>query len=153
MFRESALGRRVERAARAEREFDFILALEELIIYGQVDLWFEEGGEIVIVDYKTDAVKAVEAHQRAQDYALQLRTYAIAVERVAGRPPSRAYLHFLRPNTLVEVDLTPSLLESPEQIARDFQRAQETLEFPLNEGPQCRRCPFFHNLCPAAGQV
>ena len=35
---------------------------------------------------------------RARDYALQLRLYAMAVERVAGRAPDRAYLHFLRPN-------------------------------------------------------
>jgi CRISPR/Cas system-associated exonuclease Cas4 (RecB family) len=137
-------------AARAEREFDFVLALEDLVIHGQIDLWFEEDGEIVIVDYKTDAVKPAEAHLRAEDYALQLRIYAMAVERFAGRPPQRAYLHFLRPNTLVEVDLTPSLLDSPEQIARDFQQAQETMDFPLHEGPQCRRCPFFHGLCPAS---
>jgi len=132
-----------------EREFDFVLAIEDLIVHGQVDLWFEESGEIVIVDYKTDAVKPAEAHHRAQDYALQLRIYAMAVERLAGRPPRRAYLHFLRPNTVVEVDLAPSLLEAPEQMAREFQRAQETMDFPLHEGPQCRRCPFFRHLCPA----
>jgi len=91
----------------------------------------------------------VEAHQRAQDYALQLRLYALAVERVAGRPPDRAWLHFLRPNTAIEVDLTPSLLESPEQIVRDFLEAQEKQEFPLHESERCRRCPFFKDLCPS----
>jgi ATP-dependent helicase/nuclease subunit A len=149
VFHGSPLGKRAEKATRREREFDFILALDDLIVHGQIDLWFEEAGEIVIVDYKTDAVKPAEAHQRAQDYALQLRIYAMAVERVTGRAPRRACLHFLRPNTVVEVDLTPSLLDSPEQTARDFQRAQEALEFPLNVGPQCKRCPFFHGLCPA----
>jgi hypothetical protein len=58
-------------------------------------------------------------------------------------------LHFLRPNTVVEVDLMPSLLESPEQIVRDFQDAQEKMEFGLNEGEHCRRCRFYHDLCPA----
>jgi ATP-dependent exoDNAse (exonuclease V) beta subunit len=149
VFRQSPLGRRAAQAERREREFDFILELEDLIVHGQIDLWFEEAGEIVIVDYKTDSVKPAEAHQRAQDYALQLRIYAMAVERVAGRAPRRACLHFLRPNTVVEVDLTPSLLDSPEQAVRDFVRAQETLEFPLNEGPQCRRCPFYRQICPA----
>jgi CRISPR/Cas system-associated exonuclease Cas4 (RecB family) len=151
VFRQSALGQRAARAVRAEREFDFVLAIEDLIVHGSVDLWFEEGGEIVIVDYKTDAVKPAEARQRADEYALQLRVYAMAVERVAGRAPRSAWLHFLRPDVLVPVDLTPSLLDSPEAIARELVRAQETLEFPLHEGPQCRRCPFFHNLCPAAG--
>ena len=58
VFSQSALGRRVERAARVEREFDFLMAVDDLVIRGQVDLWFEEGGELAIVDYKTDAVSA-----------------------------------------------------------------------------------------------
>ena len=37
------------------------------------------------------------------------------------------------------------------EMAREFQQAQETLVFPLREGAHCRRCPFFHDLCPAAG--
>jgi CRISPR/Cas system-associated exonuclease Cas4 (RecB family) len=80
---------------------------------------------------------------------MQLRLYALAVERFAGRAPDRAWLHFLRPNTVVEVDLTPSLLERPEQIARDFEDAQSKLEFPLNEGERCHRCQFWRDLCPA----
>ena len=54
VFRQSPLGRRAARATRVEREFDFLMAVEDLVIRGQVDLWFEEGGELVIVDYKTD---------------------------------------------------------------------------------------------------
>jgi ATP-dependent exoDNAse (exonuclease V) beta subunit len=149
VFRESALGNRVARAARVEREFDFLMAVEGLVMSGQVDLWFEEGGELVVVDYKTDAVTAAEAHQRAQEYELQVRLYALAVERVAGRAPDKAWLHFLRPNTVVEVDLTPSLLESPEQMVKEFQEAQERGEFPLREGERCKRCPFYRDLCPA----
>jgi ATP-dependent helicase/nuclease subunit A len=149
VFRQSQLGRRLAKASRVEREFDFLMSVEDLVIRGQVDLWFVEGGEVVIVDYKTDAVTAAQAHQRALDYALQLRLYAMAVERVAGRPVDRAWVHFLRPNVAVEVDLTPSLLESPEQIVRDFQEAQSKMEFPLNEGEHCLRCAFYKDLCPA----
>jgi ATP-dependent helicase/nuclease subunit A len=149
VFRQSPLGRRAARATRVAREFDFLMAISDLVIRGQVDLWFEEGGELVVADYKTDDVTAAEAHHRARDYGLQLRLYALAVERVAGRAPDRAWLHFLRPNTLVEVDLTPSLIESPEQTVRDFQQAQSKLDFPLIEGGHCKRCPFYRDLCPA----
>ena len=149
VFRGSPLGRRVTKASRVEREFDFLMSVEDLVVRGQVDLWFVENGELVIVDYKTDDVTAAQAHQRAQDYGLQLRLYAMAVEKVAGRAVDRAWLHFLRPNVPVDVDLTPSLLESPEQIVRDFQEAQSKGEFPLNEGERCGRCPFFKDLCPA----
>jgi len=153
VFRQSALGRRAARASRVEREFDFLMAVDGLVLRGQIDLWFEEGGELVIVDYKTDSVNAVEAHQRAQDHAMQLRIYALAVERITGRAPDRAWLHFLRPNTAIEVDLTPSLLDSPEQVVRDFQEAQDRIEFPLHEGAHCHRCPFFRDLCPATGRA
>jgi ATP-dependent exoDNAse (exonuclease V) beta subunit len=149
VFRQSPLGRRAGRATRVEREFDFLMAVEDLVIRGQIDLWFEEGGELVVVDYKTDDVTAAQAQDRARDYAIQLRLYAMALERVVGRAPSRACLHFLRPNRIVEVDLSPSLIESPEQIVRDFQEAQAALNFPLAEGDHCRRCQFYKDLCPA----
>jgi ATP-dependent exoDNAse (exonuclease V) beta subunit len=153
VFPLSPLGRRVAKASRVEREFNFLMSVEELVIGGQVDLWFEEGGELAIVDYKTDEVTASQAHQRAQDYSLQLRLYAMAVERVAGRPVDRAWLHFLRPNVAVEVNLAPSLLDSPEQIVRDFEEAQCRGEFPLNEGERCLRCAFYKDLCPANPRV
>jgi hypothetical protein len=47
------------------------------------------------------------------------------------------------------VDLAPSLLDSPEQVVRDFQEAQATLRFAMNPGGRCYRCPFFRDLCPA----
>ncbi len=151
VFRDSSLGLRAARAARVEREFDFLMAVEDLVVRGQIDLWFVENGGLVIVDYKTDAVTGPEAHQRAQEYAWQLRLYAMALEKLTGLPAREAWLHFLKPNTPVRVDLTPSLLESPEQIARDFQDAQDRLDFPLTEGPHCRRCNFYKDLCPALG--
>ena len=150
VFRQSPLGRRGARASRVEREFDFLMAVDGLVLRGQVDLWFEEGGELTIVDYKTDSVTAIEAHERAGDYHAQLRLYALAVERATGRAPQRAWLHFLRPDTPIEVDLTPSLLDAPEQIVRDFQEAQARMEFPLHEGAHCRRCEFFHGLCASS---
>ena len=149
VFRQSPLGRRASQAARVEREYDFLMAVEDVVIRGTVDLWFEEAGEIVLVDYKTDDATRQQAHERARDYALQLRLYAMAVERVAGRAPARACLHFLRPNTVVEVDLAPSLLDAPEQVIRDFQEAQASLSFSMNPGDRCHRCPFVRGLCPA----
>jgi CRISPR/Cas system-associated exonuclease Cas4 (RecB family) len=98
-------------------------------------------------------VSPAEAHHRARDYALQLRLYAMALERMAGRAPDRAWLHFLRPDTLVEVDLTPSLIESPEQTVRDFQEAQSKLDFPLNEGQHCHRCPYYRDMCPVGQTI
>lgn len=152
-FRSSELGQRAARATRIEREFEFLMALEDLVIRGSIDLWFEESGELAIVDYKTDAVSGPEAHQRARDYELQLKLYAQALERVTGRPADRAYLHFLRPDKIIEVDLRPSLLESPEQVARDLAEAQSRVDFPMHVAAHCRRCQFRGGLCPAELRV
>jgi ATP-dependent exoDNAse (exonuclease V) beta subunit len=152
VFTESALGRRAARAQRIGRECDFMMAVGDLVLRGQVDLWFEDAGELVLVDYKTDDVTAHQAHDRALDYALQIRLYAMAVEELAGRAPDRAYLHFLRPDTAVEVDLTPTLLDSPEQVVAELVEAQDRLEFPMRTAAHCKRCPFYRDLCPAGAE-
>jgi ATP-dependent exoDNAse (exonuclease V) beta subunit len=149
VFRRGPLGRRLAKATRVEREFDFLMAVGGLVVRGQVDLWFEENGEVVIADYKTDTVTSHQAHRRAEDHALQLRLYAMAVEQAAGHAVTSAWLHFLRPDTVVRVDLEPPLWESPAQIAAELEQAQDKLDFPLREGEHCRGCPFYRDLCPA----
>ena len=148
-FHASELGRRAARATRIEREFDFLMVVEDVVLRGQIDLWFEEAGELVLVDYKTDEVKTRETAARAQFYAPQLRLYALALERIAGRTPARAYVYFLRPDVAVPVSLERSLIDDPETLVRDFREAQSTVSFPLREGEHCARCPYFRGMCPA----
>jgi ATP-dependent helicase/nuclease subunit A len=152
-FESSELGLRVERAARVEREFDFLMAIEDVVLRGQIDLWFEESGEQVIVDYKTDDIVPEEAQSRAEAYQLQLQLYAIAVERLTGQPPDRAALYFLRPNLAVAVDVSPAALARAAAMVRAFRDAQESQEFPLHVSEHCMRCSFFHGMCPAQGPV
>ncbi len=149
LFLNSSLGRRVAAATTVEREFDFLMEVENVVLRGQIDLWFEERGKIVLVDYKTDRVTAAEAPARAERYALQLRLYALALERLTGRMPAEAYLYFLRPNLAIPIDLRPSLFDAPEAIVREFRDAQDRQDFPLREGSHCRTCPHFTRLCPA----
>jgi ATP-dependent exoDNAse (exonuclease V) beta subunit len=152
-FRASELGRRAARAERTQHEFEFLVAVEDVVLRGQIDLWFEEAGELVLVDYKTDDVKNREAFERAQFYAPQLRLYALALERITGRAPHKGFLFFLRPGVAVPVSLERTLLDDPEALVRDFRDAQSSLGFPLREGEHCTRCPYFRDLCPAGSRV
>jgi ATP-dependent helicase/nuclease subunit A len=152
-FHASELGRRAARASRIEREADFLMAVEDIVLRGQIDLWFEEGGDLVLADYKTDEVKARDAAERADFYALQLRLYAMALERITGRFPDKAYVYFLRPGVAVPITLERTLLDDPETLVRAFREAQSTLTFRLHEGEHCQRCPYFHGLCPAGSAV
>ena len=152
-FERSPLGRRAAEAARIEREFDFLMEIENLVLRGQIDLWFEDRGKTVLIDYKTDRIAAGDAPARAERYALQLRLYALAIERLNGRAPDEAYIYFLRPNLAVPVDVRPSLFDAPEPAVREFRKAQENMRFPLNEGERCRACPHYAGLCPAGSRV
>lgn len=145
-FLESELGRRAGRAARIEREFDFLLALDDVVLRGQIDLWFEEGGELVLVDYKTDRSEV-----SASEYSLQLKLYALALERYAGRVPDRAVLCYLRSGKVVEVGLAPEELRSARQAVQALSTAQDRLEFPMKPGEQCLRCGFYKGICASSG--
>jgi ATP-dependent exoDNAse (exonuclease V) beta subunit len=143
-FRSSELGRRVESAARVEREFDFQFEIDDVVLRGQIDLWFEQGGELVLVDYKTDRDEA-----SAGNYALQLRLYAIALERYAGRLPDRAVLYYARSDRAIEVSLEDAELAEARASVRGFREAQEQLRFDLKVGEQCGKCEFWKGVCPA----
>jgi ATP-dependent helicase/nuclease subunit A len=145
-FRATELGLRAARATRRETEFDFLLDLEDVILRGQIDLWFEEAGELVLVDYKTDRDES-----SATEYALQLRLYALALQRYAGKIPDRAALCYLRSGKIVEVSLKEGDLEGARMAVREFSAAQNKLKFPMKPGDQCLRCTFYQGLCPSSG--
>ena len=148
-FQRSSLAQRARAAARVEREFDFLLAVQDVVVEGRIDLWFEEAGWLVLVDYKTDDVDAGGAAERARDYAPQLHLYALALERLTGRLPDQALLYFLRPDVVVPVDLGAEQMAAARALIRAFQQAQSEMRFPPQAGEHCRRCPFYRGLCPA----
>jgi len=143
VFLTSDLGKRAASASRVEREWDFIVDIEGTLVRGTIDLWFEIDGEIAIVDYKTD--KAIDA----EDYVPQLALYGLAIERAFGKRPARAWLHFLRSNTVVDVPLDRKVAN----LLAELRTAQDTLRFDLNEGDHCRACQFYRSLCPAGLDV
>ena len=148
-FLTSALSKRASRATRKEHEYDFLVSIDGLVLRGQIDLWFEQNRELILVDYKTDRVRAPIEPRRVHSYELQLRLYAIALEQIAGRPVTLAYLHFLRPDEFLDVDLSPLQLNSAREQVRAFISAQDALEYPLNTGEHCFRCEYYKEICPA----
>jgi CRISPR/Cas system-associated exonuclease Cas4 (RecB family) len=146
-FQSGELGKRAARAGRLEREVGFVMALEDIVLSGRIDLWFEEAGELVLVDYKTDRVRPEDAAEHAGSYAVQLRLYALALERILGRLPDRAFVCLLRPGQAVPVGLDVPLLEEARNLVRAFREAQSSLQFELHAGEHCARCRFYGELC------
>ena len=140
-FHASEIGRRAARATRLEREFDFLLPIEDVIVRGQIDLWFEEAGELILADYKTDRDES-----SSDVYALQLSLYALAIEKYVGRAPDRAVLCYLRTGQTVDAKTDR---EQARDAVRTFRDAQEDLKYPIRPGSRCPRCIFYQNRCPA----
>ena len=65
----------------------FVFEYEGQLIQGIIDLCFEEDGELVIVDYKTDRVMKGKAGEKelVKRYAIQLDYYAKALEQLTGK--------------------------------------------------------------------
>lgn len=101
-FFRSPLGQRVKEAEKIWREFRFSLLCpaadwfpeaptgEEILLQGVIDLCILEKGKLTVIDFKTDA------EVKPELYAGQLRSYALAMERITGLPVAGAELWYLR---------------------------------------------------------
>lgn len=90
IFVQSDTGRRVANAMNngsVRREQPFVFEYEGQLIQGIIDLYFEEDGEFVLVDYKTDRVMKGEAGEKelVRRYAIQLDYYAKALTQLTGK--------------------------------------------------------------------
>jgi ATP-dependent helicase/nuclease subunit A len=97
-FLHSTTGTRLREASRREQCFaeqPFVLGMESnkiypnvdadewILIQGIIDMYFEEDGELVVLDYKTDRVSS--AQELVERYHAQLDYYATALERLTGK--------------------------------------------------------------------
>lgn len=64
---------------------------EKVIIQGIIDVFFEEDGDIILLDYKTDSVKA--GDELVKKYHAQLDYYQEAIERLTGKKVTERILY------------------------------------------------------------
>lgn len=95
-FMRSSLLERIQIASRKYFEVPFALEDDEgdgsggSIVYGVIDLVFEEGDAWVIVDYKTDDFERDEERKRA--YQRQVDMYGKYWERISGEKVKQSFL-------------------------------------------------------------
>ena len=100
IFREQRFNLRLCAADFAtDRDLRAALADEHILVQGVIDCFFyDEKGNIILVDYKTDRLHGgrAEAEQELrQKHARQLGYYAKAVEALCGKPPACVLLYSL----------------------------------------------------------
>lgn len=80
---------------RGAREYDSRAAQDDaVLLQGVVDCFFEENGGLVVLDFKTDRIEPGGAAARAEQYRVQLETYAAALERIMEKPVREKLLYF-----------------------------------------------------------
>jgi len=104
-FFESEIGKRVLKAENVMREFKFSLLSpaeeyfpeggdDKILLQGIIDCFFEENGELIVVDFKTDRVTADTLEERAALYAPQLEAYSNALERITTKRVKDRIIYF-----------------------------------------------------------
>ncbi|MCY4189601.1 MAG: UvrD-helicase domain-containing protein [Bryobacterales bacterium] len=149
-FATHDLGLRAGRAELCEREMAFVFTVGEFLLRGTVDLLFEEGGERILVDYKTDNRPSAGLQAAARQYAPQIQLYAAGLAK-AHRRVDRAVVFYLCNGRPVDIDLSAPALEEAVRLVEEFFAAQRSQAYPLRAGAHCRQCPHFRRACPARG--
>jgi ATP-dependent helicase/nuclease subunit A len=98
MFIKSDIGKRAAKADNIYKETPFNIIKEidgiEAIIQGIIDCYFEEGGEYVLLDYKSDHITGDESIGRVKEmYANQIKLYGEAIETVKNIRVKEKYLY------------------------------------------------------------
>ena len=113
-FFSSDLGKRLINAKRIERELPFSMLFEgkrvydtledgeDLFLQGIIDTAFEEDGEWILVDYKTDRVKSGE--DLIKRYKIQMDLYKEALQRLTGMPVKASYIYSFRLHDAIIID-------------------------------------------------
>ena len=113
-FFSSDLGKRLVNAKRIERELPFSMLFdgkrvydtledgENLFLQGIIDTAFEEDGEWILVDYKTDRVKSGE--DLIKRYKIQMDLYKEALQRLTGMPVKASYIYSFRLHDAIIID-------------------------------------------------
>ncbi|MBO4914626.1 MAG: PD-(D/E)XK nuclease family protein, partial [Oscillospiraceae bacterium] len=105
-FLGSDIAERIRKGSNLNREYRFSILDsarkydqrsaedDEVLVQGVVDCFFEEQGQLVVLDFKTDRVTADTVAKRAEYYAPQLETYSSALERIMGKKVKERILYF-----------------------------------------------------------
>lgn len=105
-FFRSDIGKRILKAEKVFREAPFILkkkaseviddleeCREELLVQGIIDCYFEEGEELVLIDYKTGNVLYENIDMMVKRYRVQIELYKEALEKITGKRVKESYIY------------------------------------------------------------
>ncbi len=106
-------------ARRSWREAFVAAEIEGVVVEGFVDLLWEDEAGLHVGDWKTDQVASAEDRwAKASHYALQLATYAVALEHVTARPVVELALIFCSPGAAAQEVVAGAALDEAKAAVR-----------------------------------
>ncbi len=138
---------------RLRPEAPFLLALGGSVVRGKMDLVAQQpDGEIVVVDYKTDALGGADPASHAERYATQRGLYALAASRLGGEGATvrTAYCFLEAPAEPVEHSFDAAALDAARGEVERLIAGVQAAEFEVTPAPHaalCHDCPARLRLC------
>ncbi|WP_019907255.1 helicase-exonuclease AddAB subunit AddA [Thermoanaerobacter indiensis] len=116
-FFRASLGRRMLSSQNVKREVPFHIKIKSTEVYkdlpeeyenefiavqGIIDCFFEEEGEIILIDYKTDYVTEEMMEEIKEKYKVQIDLYAKALEKITGKRVKEKYIYLFFNGMILE---------------------------------------------------
>ncbi|MCT4611951.1 MAG: helicase-exonuclease AddAB subunit AddA [Clostridia bacterium] len=105
-FTRSDIYLRMKNSAKVYKEQAFVLNIDgdiiseeytkedKILVQGVIDMFFEEDGKLVVVDYKTDNMENKTEEDLYRVYKKQLELYKYALEKLTGREVKECLIYF-----------------------------------------------------------
>jgi DNA helicase-2/ATP-dependent DNA helicase PcrA len=130
-----------------ERPFTFLLRTTKVV--GRFDRVDEPDGQVIIIDYKSSAVRNQKEADRKAKESLQLAIYALAYAQMYNRNPDAVQLHFLESGLVGSARKSMPDLEETQATIEAVARGVRSRTFAATPGyMQCSYCAF-REICPS----
>ena len=116
-FITSPIARRIRKSIKVKKEVPFAMEVsaeeiftevkegEGVLVHGIIDLFFEEDGEIVLLDYKSDSLNIENIKEELQKrYSIQLKIYKKALENMLDKKVKEVIIYFFETGDEIKID-------------------------------------------------
>ena len=80
-------------AAKTNLDLSNVPESEKVRLQGVIDLFFYEGDNVILVDYKTDYIERGKENELIEKYKVQLEYYKDALMKITGKVVTESYLY------------------------------------------------------------